>query len=402
METKLFKKRLDGKVQRTTVHIDEVTGRYRTITCQCEKEHYEVMWNGLTQKCVRFTPIQSSEVISEWTYPEPKNVGKKNETTVRSQGQAEVKSKITKMLDSGYVEDLDNIDNPRITKIAMLAKGFDAERVQKEIEKTGYVYTQPKLDGVRCIATAQGLFTRSGKRIVSVPHIDEDLKSHFEKDPDLIFDGELYNHDLRDNFDEIISAVRKEANLDPEQARKIQYHVYDIVSETRNFGERCEGFSAQAFSESEKPSQYWDIGLNIRKVMWWKEDNIDQVFKSHQQWLKEGYEGTMIRYDAPYQLNKRNWNLQKLKEFQDDEFPILRIEEGKGKNAGLASVIVVDVDGVEASPTMMGSLEFRKQLWEEREDYQGGVATVKYFNKTKDGSLRFPNCKMVFKKERNL
>lgn len=215
MKTNLYKRRLDGKIQRTIVHFEEVTGRYRTITCQG------------TSYPSGFVYELSSEIISEWTFPEAKNVGKKNETTVREQGLAEVKSKITKMLDSGYVEDIKNVDNPRITKIAMLAKGFDEQSVQKEIDMNGHVFAQPKLDGVRCIATSQGLFTRSGKRIMGMDHIEAQLIDEvFNIYPDLVLDGELYNHDFRDDFDEIISAVRKEANLDPEQAQKIQYHIY--------------------------------------------------------------------------------------------------------------------------------------------------------------------------------
>jgi len=397
MKKHLYKRRLDGKMQRTTVHAEEITGRYRTITCQCQWEDRYTSC-GITQV---LDVIRSSEIISEWTCPEPKNVGKKNETNVREQGLAEVKAKITKMLDSGYVEDIKNVDNPRVKKIAMLAKPADLERVEKEIykNKLGLVFIQPKLDGVRCIATSQGLFTRSGKRITGMDHIEAELKPVFSIKPYIILDGELYNHELKDNFDEIISAVRKEVNLDSEQASKIHYHVYDLVDDNGDFDpisfyNRCETMDNSIWS-------YHDFDF-IKEVLTYKRGSVDGILSQHEKWLKEGYEGTMIRYDAPYQLNKRNWNLQKLKEFQDDEFIIKEIKEGRGKNEGLASVVVVDVDGVEASPTMMGSLEFRKQLWEDREDYVGGVATVKYFNKTKDGSLRFPNCKMVYKKERDL
>lgn len=381
----LYKRRQDGKVQVTTVELDTVVGRYRTTSWQ----------SGA---------LETSLVISAWTNPVAKNVGRSNETTAHQQAEKEVKSKITKMLDSGYVEDILNVDNPRITKVAMLAKPFDEERVSKEIEKTGGVDVQPKLDGVRCIATRQGLFTRAGKRIMGMDHIEEELINIFANNPEVMLDGELYNHDLRDDFDEIISCVRKETNIDLEQAKQIQYHIYDMVDEESSWRLRwvqLYGIYIRGQSVDDQklslPHKYLRL-VSVQCI----EERMERLFAQHEEFLEQGYEGTIIRYNAPYQKNKRNWNLQKLKEFQEDEFKIIRVEEGRGKNEGLASTIIVDVDGVEVDPTMMGSVEFRKQVWEQREDYVGGTATVKYFNKTKKGSLRHCNCKMVFKKERDL
>ena len=385
MNKTLYKRRQDGKVQMTTIGMDTVVGRYRTTSWQAGA-------------------LETSLVISAWTNPVAKNVGRSNETTARQQGEKEVKSKITKMLDSGYVEDILDVDNPRITKVAMLAKPFDEERVRKEIEKTGWVDVQAKLDGVRCIATRQGLFTRAGKRIIGMMHIEKELSHIFVDNPDVMLDGELYNHDLRDDFDEIISCVRKETNLDPEQAKQIQYHIYDMVDEETSWSNRW----VKLYRIVTEGQKYDSQGLYtphsyIRMVsVQCIEERMERLFAQHEEFLEQGYEGTIIRYNAPYQKNKRNWNLQKLKEFQEDEFKIIRVEEGRGKNEGLASTIIVDVDGVEVDPTMMGSVEFRKHVWEQREEYVGGTATVKYFNKTKKGSLRHCNCKMVFEKERDL
>src|SRR3546814_10690811 len=63
-------------------------------------------------------------------------------------------------------------------------------------------FAQPKLDGVRCIATKDGLFSRQGKPITSCPHISTALTPLFEHTPSLVLDGALYNHDLTDNFNE--------------------------------------------------------------------------------------------------------------------------------------------------------------------------------------------------------
>ena len=64
-------------------------------------------------------------------------------------------------------------------------------------------------------------------------HILEDLKPFFDTYPeDAILDGELYNHDLRDDFEKIISLVRKQkptADDRAESKKLVQFHCYDYA-----------------------------------------------------------------------------------------------------------------------------------------------------------------------------
>ena len=43
------------------------------------------------------------------------------------------------------------------------------------------VYIQPKLDGVRCLFTKDGAFSRTGKQFMNVQHIEKMLKHFFLK-----------------------------------------------------------------------------------------------------------------------------------------------------------------------------------------------------------------------------
>jgi len=130
------------------------------------------------------------KVTSEWTFVEQKKVGRSNETSLEEQAASEMASEVQKKKDRGYFTDLKNIDTFDKFK-PMLAEKFEDVTLDW---KSGYVYSQPKLDGIRCIARKDGLWTRSGKEIPAVPHIWESLQEFFAQHPNMILDGELYNH----------------------------------------------------------------------------------------------------------------------------------------------------------------------------------------------------------------
>ena len=57
----------------------------------------------------------------------------------------------------------------------------------------------------------------------------------------MILDGELYNHDLRDNFEKIISLVRKQKPTDSDRLDSkelVQFHCYDYANTEDSYGIR--------------------------------------------------------------------------------------------------------------------------------------------------------------------
>ena len=113
----------------------------------------------------------------------------------------------------------------------MLAHKFDPDKAVFP------ALLQPKLDGVRCVFTKDGAFSRTGKEFKNVDHIKETLKPLFKQCPYMKLDGELYNHKLKDDFEKIISLVRKtKPTFEHRQEAKelVQYHVYDIVKDKRS------------------------------------------------------------------------------------------------------------------------------------------------------------------------
>ena len=284
----------------------------------------------------------------------------------------------------------------------MLAKKFEDYPPTAEMFKNGNVFSQPKLDGARLIACKDGLFTRQGKKYVSIPHIQEELTPFFKQNPDLILDGELYNHSLRDNFNEIMSLTRKSkpSKEDIELSKKyIQYWIYDLY-DNNGFSERTLMLGG-LFAEYKEQNK--DSSIMILKTKCCTSQH--ELDAEYSKYLEYGFEGQMVRYDGhPYE-NKRVNHLLKRKEFQDVEFEIIDIEEGVGNRSGMAGTVLYKL-GDKSDRTfrsgIKGGVDFYVKLWKEKDEYKGGTGTVKYFQLTPDGIPRFPVTTAFFKGKRDI
>lgn len=251
-------------------------------------------------------------------------------------------------------------------------------------------FAQPKLDGIRCIARAEGLFTREGQPIAGAPHIAQSLKPLFARDPDVMLDGELYNHELHDDFNAIVSLVRRKM-LSPEQLAKaadlVEYHVYDMPSHAGPFSER---YPALFEAVNGRPCI---VPVDTQAIA--DEPSYDAL---HGAWIESGYEGSMWRADVAYE-QKRSKTLLKRKEFQDAEFSCLSIDEGTGHWAGLAKSVHCGLpDGRTFRAGIKGSQERARALLHE----EHRVVTVQFFHLTPDGIPRFPIVTKFWGKERDL
>jgi DNA ligase-1 len=325
-------------------------------------------------------------VTSAWTVATPKNVGRANATTASEQAKLEVEAEyVYQQFQGGYSTSLDNMGTKFFEP--MLAKKYE-DFVKKP---TWPVYSQPKLDGVRCIVKADGMFSREGKPFVSCPHIFEALKPFLEANPTLIFDGELYNHKLRDDFNKIISLVKKQkptAEELAESANIVQYHVYDTF-DSANPG----------LSFKDRFIKNYDFyGGCIKPVITVICYNQIELDSEYQENIISGYEGQMLRIEGPYE-QKRSKYLLKRKEFQDEEFEVVSISEGLGNWAGYAkSVRCRKKDGTEFDSGIKGSQEFTKELLTKSPK----LVTIRYQNLTPDGIPRFPVAVAFYDEKRDM
>jgi DNA ligase-1 len=318
----------------------------------------------------------------DWTECTPKNVGKKNATTAEEQALFEAQALWQKRKDLGYWEDINDCDK-KVFFQPMLAQDYDKRKDKVQFP----ILSQPKLDGVRCIVKSDGMWTRTGKEIISAPHILEGLKHVFETQPDLVLDGELYTSNTEVDFNTIISCVRKtkptQADLDL-SAQYIEYWMYDMYD-----GEDLEyeirlGKLNDLFFDYKLSSKIFNV------IPTYVLTSHEQIQSKLAYYIAQGFEGQMLRVsETPYE-NKRSNGLLKHKTFHDEEFEIIGYAEGIGKFSGKVATLKVNVNGVEVDCTINGTMEYLEELFQIKDTLIGKQATVKYFEKTVDGSLRFP------------
>jgi DNA ligase-1 len=108
-----------------------------------------------------------------------------------------------------------------------------------------------------------------------------------------------------------------------------------------------------------------------------------EVLEKHRQFIKEGWEGTMVRnLDSLYKLNSRSSDLLKLKDFNDDEFKVIGYKAGTGKFINVPTFQMVTAAGHEFEGVPKGTEEQRKQYLDNGRNYIGKLATVRFFGYT--------------------
>jgi DNA ligase-1 len=256
---------------------------------------------------------------------------------------------------------------------------------------------QPKFDGVRSntqLSTKQ--LSREGRPQVSAPHLYEALVPIINDN--MVIDGEIYNHKLRDNFDELISLARK-SKPEPielkDSERMLEYHIYDIFLKNEPdmlFFDRYEVLKDLLHKSNSNEPEHPKLVLCETIIC----NNEAEVDAAYDRFLKEGYEGMMIRNNVPYQ-QKRTDNLLKRKEFQDAEFKILDILEGVGNRSGMAGTLLLQLNdnGDTFNSSATGGEVYYRELLTNKNKYIGKLATVKFQNYTPGGVPRFPTIKAI-------
>lgn len=326
--------------------------------------------------------IDGVKTVSPAIQAQPKNVGRSNESSAEQQATLEAASMWRRAKEqNGYWENMADIDK-KLYEPPMLANTYDGNY------KSFMKFEQPKLDGIRCNISRLDDDTlepisRKGKPFHTVDHITEALSVMLPYGVHL--DGELYNHELYDDFNQIVSLVKKQKPTKEDllkSSQLVQYHVYDVW---------VDGKPDMPFAERHELIHLLLDGIDadIVNIVETREvSNAKDIRAGFEHFTEQGYEGAIIRSDGAYS-HKRCNNLLKYKEFKSDEFSVIDICEGRV--GGQAEYAVIQLhDGQMCKATIAASDSECREILDNAGTLIGEMATVKFFGYTPAGKLRFP------------
>jgi DNA ligase-1 len=382
--------------------------------------------------------VDGKQQISYRDYVEGKNIGKKNETTPLIQCLNEAQRKWTdKKEKEGYSETLlttesvcddgdgvgdggvccsegsiQCIDDAPI--YPMLAQSYEPNSSSKKKTIVFPCFVQPKLDGVRCITYVRRRVDKSGYEIihqsrtgaifgVGLQHLTNAISCYLFNNQNIVLDGELYTDEMP--FEELVGLVKKKKILDEDilRLRKVKYHIYDILDKSNlqmSYTDRLR--SCVSAVNGCRPVNYEscvDYTVNNHVVVMVRTIEIRDI-ADFRRWfasfIEEGYEGIMLRNKIGiYRTNYRSSDLQKYKEFLEDEYLIIGFKEAEGRDKGTVIWNCITVDETAFWVRPRGTLQKRRELFQHGHEYIGKKLTVIYQELTEEGKPRFPVGKAI-------
>ena len=354
----LYKQDTNGRLRSWSVEVDNNAPQYRTLS-------------GIVDMKMNTT---------KWKVAKEKNSGKKNYRSATDQARFEAENLITKQKGDNWMEDVKSVQSVDTIFEPMLAQDYHDRKKELENKK---LYSQPKLDGIRCNIDSDSMLSRKKKPFLSIEHLT--YLKELAKVNNCVFDGELYNHKMKDDFNGIISLVRK---LKPtiedlkDSEMKIKFYVYDAFFKNEKdltFSDRFD-----KLKKILKNQKYVEIVDTVKCDL----KTIDEIYDEY---LTQGYEGQIVRLDERYEM-KRSKNLLKRKDFMDDEYEIIDIVEGEGNRSGMAGyALIKNKNGYsDFRSNIKGDFLFLKEMLIAREIYKGKYATIRFFGLSPEKKPRFP------------
>lgn len=349
---------------------------------------------------IEFGYVDGEKQIIKRDYTEGKNINKKNETTPYQQCIFETKKKWKDKKDkNNYSETIpcllsssSTILPDKSTIYPMLANKYEPNK-HKKSDIIYPCFVQPKLDGLRCIMyldhNSNKIISqsRTGGIYETMTHIEKIIKPLFSDFPDLILDGELYTNTFP--FEELAGLIKKKkiTEKDREKLVLIKYHIYDIIN-NENYTSRYNNI-LNIF----KKYNFNDLIIQVRTESCEDEKSFKIYFS---EFIECGYEGIMLRNkNGFYRQNYRSNDLQKYKEFQEDEYIIVGYKEADGRDKGTVIWICKTNENRDFCVRPRGTQEMRKYWFKNGLKYIGKKLTVIYQELSELNIPRFPVGKHI-------
>lgn len=274
----------------------------------------------------------------------------------------------------------------KIKKINKLTESYD--RYDLEIaDNHNFFANEVLVHNCRCIATfVDGkvrLTSREGEDYVSVPHVNSYLQAFFEKNPDAVLDGELFNYELSQFLNKISSILRRKENLTEdflaESEKTIRFYLYDGYG----FNEHT-AVTPYALRYADINRIVADYPKYLRKIDCHVVNNEEEALVKYDEYVAAGQEGAMLRnMSMPYKPGYRSYDLLKIKPTDDKEFLCVDIGEGDGNRSGVAARMwLVDEKGDKFKASFKGgdgAVELFREVLKNKDKYIGKYVTI-FFN----------------------
>lgn len=319
-----------------------------------------------------------------------KNLNKKNETNIITQSIIHMRNLYLKKIKSGYILDLEDLNEEYTDEKIFPMAIHEYSKYKKHIKYPCYI--QPKLDGIRIIAKYDKdtdnvtFLSRRLNAIYGFENIKEEVKKIFKIMPNIILDGEFYNHNM--NLQEISGIVRhQDINLD--KKKELQFYVFDFIDleNKLTFEERI-NILFNLFLQN--PNMQF-ITLTKTHLI----DNENESDKLFKEYINDKYEGIVYKNkDALYEYSKikekRSFFYIKRKKHHDEEYEIIGFESGiRGKDVGAIVFIMQTKDGKQFKSVPNMPLEERKDMYnlaKKKFDtlYKHKMATISFDDYSKD------------------
>ena len=276
-------------------------------------------------------------------------------------------------------------------------------------------YVSRKIDGARCVGIVDSngdttFYSRTGKEFDTLGIVRDGIKAL--NITNVVFDGELclVDDDGNEDFQGIMKQLKKKDHTIPNPS----YKIFDMISHDEFYSKKGEENKPYSIRYNNLRTVMRNNTCSCLSVLGQELIKDDDHFA---EWTKKskdyGYEGLMLRADAPYK-GKRSKDLLKFKSFFDDEYEVIDTEMGpfryvlNGKEheeTMLSCVMIKHKDHVVRVGSGF-SIEQRQDFYKHPKKILGKIITVQYFSESEnqDGglSLRFPTFKFLHGSDRTV
>ncbi len=295
-----------------------------------------------------------------------------------------------------------------------LANTYD-DKLAKRIDIfDGSWLVSRKLDGCRCVVIKENndikFFSRKGHEFHTLDILKKEFEDLLKNENTIVVDGEICLVDKKgkDNFTGIMKEIKKKNHT----IKNPKYFMFDMLTTEEfyskesktTFVERYNNRICKLIPDPKEAKLIVPLGqiLVDEKTFGQMQDMV----------VKGGWEGLILRKNAPYK-GKRSNDLLKVKKFFDAEYKVVGTTNDEltftDKDKGVVTYmtmksVTIKHKGFDVGVGSGWTRDQRDLYFDKPSEIIGKIITVKYFSESKDKdgniSLRFPTVKHVYEKVR--